>query len=144
MTKRSNVKSNALETQVSLARDGWPAVAGQMMTRYGLVIILVLLTVLFSLTAPEFYSILTVQAILSTQTIIAILALAAVLPMIVGKIDLNVGFGIVLWHILAVSLQVDHHLSWPAASPDWTSRVTSAPRASLPWWLGAMATILMT
>jgi len=116
MSKRSNVKSTALETQVSLDRDGWPAVAGQIMTRYGLVIILVLLAGVFCLTAPEFCSILTVQAILSTQTIIAILALAAVLPMIVGKIDLNVGFGIILWHIIAVSLQVNHHVPWPVAS----------------------------
>ena len=116
MSKRSNVKSTALETKVSLAGDGWGAVAGQGMTRYGLVIILVALTVGFSLTAPEFFSILTAQAILSTQTIIAILALAAMLPMIVGKIDLNVGFGIILWHIIAVSLQVNNHVSWPLAS----------------------------
>jgi ribose transport system permease protein len=116
MSKRSNVKSTALETRVSLARDGWGALAGQAMTRYGLVIILVLLVLLFSLFAPEFCSILTVQAILSTQTIIAILALAAMLPMVVGKIDLNVGFGIVLWHIIAVSLQVNQHVSWPVAS----------------------------
>lgn len=115
MSKRSNVKSTALETNVSLDKDGWLPVAGQIMTRYGLVIILVVLAVLFSLTAPEFFSILTVQAILSTQTIIAILALAAMLPMIVGKIDLNVGFGIILWHIIAVSLQINNHVSWPVA-----------------------------
>jgi ribose transport system permease protein len=35
--------------------------------------------------------------------------------MIVGKIDLNVGFGIVLWHILAISLQVSYGFSWPEA-----------------------------
>nr|VUD34844.1 ribose ABC transport system [Raoultella sp. NCTC 9187] len=35
--------------------------------------------------------------------------------MIVGKIDLNVGFGIVLWHILAITLQVEYGFSWPAA-----------------------------
>lgn len=35
--------------------------------------------------------------------------------MIVGKIDLNVGFGIVLWHILAITLQVQYGFSWPMA-----------------------------
>ena len=39
------------------------------------------------------------QAILASKSKIALLALAATIPMIVGKIDLNVGFGIVLWHI---------------------------------------------
>ena len=35
--------------------------------------------------------------------------------MIVGKIDLNVGFGIVLWHILVITLQVQFGFSWPMA-----------------------------
>jgi uncharacterized BrkB/YihY/UPF0761 family membrane protein len=35
--------------------------------------------------------------------------------MIVGKIDLNVGFGIVLWHILAITLQVEYGVSWQMA-----------------------------
>ena len=29
------------------------------------------------------------------------------MPMIAGRIDLTVGFGIVLWHVLAISLQVE-------------------------------------
>ncbi len=58
---------------------------------------------------------LTVQAILSSKAKIALLALAATLPMIVGKIDLNVGFGIVLWHILAITLQVEYGFSWQMA-----------------------------
>ncbi len=57
----------------------------------------------------------TLQAILDSKSKIALLALAATIPMIVGKIDLNVGFGIVLWHILAITLQVEYGFSWPVA-----------------------------
>ena len=73
------------------------------------------LTLAFSLTTPSFASLLTLQAILDSKSKIALLALAATIPMIVGKIDLNVGFGIVLWHILAITLQVEYGFSWPVA-----------------------------
>ncbi|PIP00866.1 ABC transporter, permease protein [uncultured Pleomorphomonas sp.] len=111
----SSVKSTALEERVSLKRDGLAPVLTQAATRYGLPILCVLLIVLFSLTTPSFASMLTLQAIVASKAKMALLALAATIPMIVGKIDLNVGFGIVLWHILAISLQVTYGLSWPMA-----------------------------
>ena len=37
------------------------------------------------------------------------------IPMVSGKIDLTVGYGIVLWHILAISLQTVYGLPWPLA-----------------------------
>ncbi len=105
----------ALEENVSLARDGIGPCLSQIGTRYGLLILGIFLVLLFTLTAPSFASMLTVQAIVSSKAKIALLALAATITMIVGKIDLNVGFGIVLWHILAISLQVNYGLSWPVA-----------------------------
>ena len=36
------------------------------------------------------------------------------IPMVTGKIDLTVGYGIVLWHILAISLQTKLRLSLAA------------------------------
>ena len=35
--------------------------------------------------------------------------------MMAGRIDLTVGFGIVMWHILAISLQVQYGVPWPVA-----------------------------
>lgn len=35
------------------------------------------------------------------------------IPMVAGWIDLTVGYGIVLWHILAISLQTIYGLLWP-------------------------------
>ncbi|ANK00238.1 ABC transporter permease [Serratia plymuthica] len=112
---KTSVKSTALEQRVSLSQDGVGPWLMQVITRYGLLLLCVALVVLFSLIAPSFASMLTVQAILSSKSKIALLALAATIPMIVGKIDLNVGFGIVLWHILAITLQVEYGFSWQMA-----------------------------
>lgn len=112
---KSSVKSTALEERVSLAKDGVGPWLSQLAVRYSLVFLSILLIILFSLCTKNFASMLTMQAILSSKSKIALLALAATVSMIVGKIDLNVGFGVVLWHILAITFQVWYGLSWPVA-----------------------------
>ncbi len=83
---------------------------------YGLVILTVFLILLFSVLLPNtFPTILNLRAILSDKSIIAMLSLAAMIPMVAGRIDLTVGYGIVLWHILAISLQVNYGVPWPLA-----------------------------
>ncbi|MEM8851708.1 MAG: ABC transporter permease [Pseudomonadota bacterium] len=83
---------------------------------YGLVILTVLLIVLFSLLLPNtFPTMLNLRAIVSDKAIIALLSLGAMIPMAAGRIDLTVGYGIVLWHILAISLQTMLGLPWPLA-----------------------------
>ncbi|MFC0308915.1 ABC transporter permease [Gallibacterium trehalosifermentans] len=109
---QTSIKSTALEQAVSIRHDGFMPWLSQQATRYGLLWLCVLLIILFSLTTPTFASMLTLNAILETKSKIALLALAATITMIVGKIDLNVGFGIVLWHILAITLQVQFGFSW--------------------------------
>jgi len=82
---------------------------------YGLVILTVLLILLFTLLLPDtFPTMLNLRSIISDKAIIALLSLAATIPMVTGKIDLTVGYGIVLWHILAISLQT-LGLPWPVA-----------------------------
>ncbi|WP_241722227.1 ABC transporter permease [Raoultella sp. HC6] len=112
---KTSIKSTALEQRVSLAQQGFAPWGMQIMTRYGLLILCILLAIFFSVLSPSFATMLTVQAIIASKAKIALLALAATLPMIVGKIDLNVGFGIVLWHILAITLQVEYGFSWQMA-----------------------------
>ncbi|MBT9371167.1 ABC transporter permease [Rhizobium sp. CSW-27] len=83
---------------------------------YGLVILMFGLILLFSILLPTtFPTMLNLRAILSDKAIIALLSLAAMIPMVAGRIDLTVGYGIVLWHILAISLQTLYGLPWPAA-----------------------------
>ncbi|WP_299784613.1 ABC transporter permease [uncultured Roseobacter sp.] len=83
---------------------------------YGLVILTVFLIGLFSVLLPNtFPTMLNLRAIISDKAIIALLSLGAMIPMAAGRIDLTVGYGIVLWHILAISLQTMLGLPWPIA-----------------------------
>lgn len=114
----SSIKSTALEADASL--DGVARTLVQKIARavptYGLVVLTVGLAVLFSVLLPDtFPTLFNLRAILSDKSIIALLALAAMIPMITGKIDLTVGYGIVLWHILAISLQTRYGIPWPVA-----------------------------
>ncbi len=80
---------------------------------FGLLILGVLLAVIFSLALPEtFPTMFNLRSILSDKSIVALLALAAILPMMAGRIDLTIGYGIVLWHILAISLQTFYGFPW--------------------------------
>lgn len=103
----------AIESNVS--EPTWDEVAhlsfGQKLVRlapvYGLVILMFGLMLLFSILLPDtFPTLLNVRAMLS---------LAAMIPMVAGRIDLTVGYGIVLWHILAISLQAMYGLPFPVA-----------------------------
>jgi ribose transport system permease protein len=89
---------------------------GRLAPVYGLVILTVALILLFSILLPTtFPTMLNLRAILSDKSIIALLSLAAMIPMVAGRIDLTVGYGIVLWHILAISLQTEFGVPWPLA-----------------------------
>ena len=114
----SSIKSTALEPDKSLDGEAISLAQGigRAMPVYGLVVLMVALALLFSLLLPDtFPTLFNLRAILADKSVIALLALAATIPMITGKIDLTVGYGIVLWHILAISLQTQLGLPWPAA-----------------------------
>ena len=113
----TSLKSDALEpTRDELARLSTAKRLLRLAPVYGLVILTVFLIVLFSLLLPNtFPTLLNLRAILSDKAIIALLSLAAMIPMVAGRIDLTVGYGIVLWHILAISFQINYGMSWPVA-----------------------------
>ncbi|SIR10655.1 monosaccharide ABC transporter membrane protein, CUT2 family [Rhizobium sp. RU33A] len=111
------IQSNAVEPTKDELRGLSP---GRKLVRlaptYGLVILMFGLILLFSILLPNtFPTMLNVRAILSDKAIIALLSLAAMIPMVAGRIDLTVGYGIVLWHILAISLQTLYGFPWPVA-----------------------------
>lgn len=111
------IESNAVEPTKDELRGLTPVQkALRLAPTYGLVILMLGLIVLFSILLPNtFPTVLNVRSILSDKSIIALLALAAMIPMVAGRIDLTVGYGIVLWHILAISLQTIYGLPWPVA-----------------------------
>lgn len=85
---------------------------------YGLVVITLTLIVLFSILLPNtFPTQLNLESMLKRQSINALMALAVMMPMAAGKIDLSIGFGIMLWEIMAISLQVRFGIPWPVVIP---------------------------
>ncbi|MCB1490637.1 MAG: ABC transporter permease, partial [Rhodobiaceae bacterium] len=102
-----SLESHALEpTKAELKGLSFGARMIRFLPVYGLVILTLLLIVIFSILLPNtFPTLLNLRAILSDKAIIALLSLGAMIPMAAGRIDLTVGYGIVLWHILAISLQ---------------------------------------
>lgn len=112
-----SLKSNALEpTRSELARLSRGQAIIRLLPIYGLPILTLVLIGFFSLLLPDsFPTAINVRSILSDKAIIALLSLGALLPMMAGRIDLTVGFGIVMWHILAISLQVNYGFPWPLA-----------------------------
>ena len=112
-----SVQSTALEPTKSELRGLTPMrKVARLLPVYGLGVLTVVLIVLFSVLLPRtFPTLLNLRSIISDKAIIALLSLAAMIPMAAGRIDLTVGYGIVLWHILAISLQIMFGLPWPVA-----------------------------
>ena len=109
-------QSTALEpTRSELAGLTTGQKIGRLIPTYGLVILTVLLILLFSVLLPNtFPTLLNLRSIISDKAIILLLSLGVMIPMSAGRIDLTVGYGIVLWHILAISLQTMFGLHWIA------------------------------
>jgi ribose transport system permease protein len=112
-----SVKPTALEpTRAELAALARAQKVARLLPVYGLPVLTLLLIAVFSIVLPEtFPTMLNFRSILGDKAIIAILSLAAMIPMMAGRIDLTVGYGIVLWHILAIALQTKYGLDWRIA-----------------------------
>lgn len=112
-----SLESNALEPTKAELKG---LTIGQRIMRflptYGLVILMFVLIILFSILLPRtFPTMLNLRAIVSDKSIVALLSLGAMIPMAAGRIDLTVGYGIVLWHVLAISLQTMFGIPFPIA-----------------------------
>ncbi|MFF5142726.1 ABC transporter permease [Streptomyces sp. NPDC013157] len=81
---------------------------------YGLLVLTALLVLVFSLALPRTFPTRdTLDSILSTQSIPAVLALAAMVPVVTGSFDLSLGYGLGLAHVMVLRLVVD--AAWPWA-----------------------------
>ncbi|GAB7102377.1 ABC transporter permease [Streptomyces phaeofaciens JCM 4814] len=90
--------------------------AGHLIGAYGLLALTALLVLVFSLALPRTFPTLdTVDSILSNQSIPAILALAAMVPIVTGAFDLSLGYGLGLAHVMVLRLIVDEGWPWPLA-----------------------------
>lgn len=109
-----SLKSNAVEpTRRELAGLSTGRRIIRLLPVYGLPILIVVLIALFSILLPDTFPTMTnLRSILGDKSIIAMLSLSAMIPMMAGRIDLTSGYGIVLWHVLAIGLQVQQGLPW--------------------------------
>ncbi len=113
----NSIQSTALEpTRSELQGMTTTQKLSRWLPAYGLVLLTVFLIILFSLLLPNtFPTLLNLRSIVSDKAIILLLSLGVMIPMSAGRIDLTVGYGIVLWHILALSLQTMYNVPWPVA-----------------------------
>jgi ribose transport system permease protein len=91
-----------------------PALSGSAIGTFGLPVLTIGIFLLFALLLPDTFPTGTnIKAILTNQSIPAILALGATIPIVTGRFDLSIGYGIGLAHVVAMWLIVEHGLSWP-------------------------------
>lgn len=88
----------------------------RLLTTYSLLILTALLILGFSLLLPRtFPTEFNVRSILGTQSVIALLALAVMIPLAAGQYDLSVGFVLGIAGMMVIGLQIDQHFPWPLA-----------------------------
>ncbi|UQX00005.1 ABC transporter permease [Streptomyces sp. RerS4] len=93
-----------------------PSPRGHVIGSYGLPALTVLLFLIFSLALPDTFPTRdNVSSILSNQSIPALLALGATVPIATGKFDLSIGYGLGLAHVLVMRLVVEEGTPWPLA-----------------------------
>jgi ribose transport system permease protein len=95
------------------------AAVTRLISVWGLLILLVLLIIGFSILKPDtFPTAFNFRSILSNKSIQALLALAVLIPMTANHFDLSSGFMLGIAQVLAIGLQSrsGQALSWPIAS----------------------------
>jgi ribose transport system permease protein len=100
--------------------------AGSAITRaisvWGLLVLLIVLLVVFSLLRPEtFPTLFNIKSILNNKSVQALVALAVFIPMTANHFDLSAGFNLGISQVLAIGLQGQ----------------------GLPWWAAVGAVLLM-
>jgi ribose transport system permease protein len=113
MADLQNTAAKAAIPAPAIARRLSPS---KLLTSYSLLIITALLIIAFSLLLPRtFPTEFNIRSILGTQSVIALLALAVMIPLAAGQYDLSVGFVLGITEMSVIGLQVTQHFSWPAA-----------------------------
>lgn len=110
-TTRAQMQRLQRESESNLAR-----ILRHWVSNYGLVLVLVGVVVLFSLLRTDtYFSTSNIRMIASTNAVLALLALAAIPPLISGQFDLSIGFQMALAQSLVVGLILHAGLSPLAA-----------------------------
>ncbi|HUL07185.1 MAG TPA: ABC transporter permease [Candidatus Acidoferrum sp.] len=107
----ARISSSSLGAAVTRAISVW-----------GLLVLLVLLIIVFSLLKPDtFLTYFNIRSILSNKSVQALVALSVFIPMTANQFDLSAGFNIGISQVLAIGLQAQ----------------------GLPWWAAVIVVVLM-
>jgi ribose transport system permease protein len=98
------------------------AIVARAISVWGLLVLLVLLVMVFSLLKPDtFLTYFNIRSILSNKSVQALAALSVFIPMVANQFDLSAGFNIGISQVLAIGLQGQ---GWP-------------------WWAAVLAVLLI-
>lgn len=90
---------------------------GQFIGTWGIPILAVLLFLLFSVLRPDtFPTLANVRSLMANQSIPALLALGATIPIVTGRFDVSIGYGFGLAHIITLYLIVNEGVAWQLAA----------------------------
>lgn len=99
-----------------LGLSGAPAWALRVISRYSILLALFLFISVFSALRPDtFFTRGNFNAVIGTQAVLLLLALALTIPLAAGDFDLSIGFTLGFTMALVTILSADHHWPWPAA-----------------------------
>jgi ribose transport system permease protein len=104
-----------------MSESGRTASIGAVMTRaisvWGLLVLLVLLIIVFSVLKPDtFLTYFNIRSILSNKSVQALVALSVFIPMVANQFDLSAGFNVGISQVLAIGLQGQGCSSWAPRS----------------------------
>jgi len=106
----------------SSAPHGLGPIVTRAISVWGLLVLLLLLVVIFSLLKPDtFLTYFNIRSILSNKSVQAMVALSVFIPMTANQFDLSAGFNIGISQVLAIGLQGQ----------------------GMPWWGAALAVVLL-
>ncbi|WP_433859281.1 ABC transporter permease [Streptomyces kronopolitis] len=89
---------------------------GHLLGAYGLLALAALLFLTFSLALPDTFPTLdNISEVLSNESIPAVLALGAMIPIVTAKFDLSIGYGLGLAHVMTMRLIAEEGWPWPLA-----------------------------
>jgi ribose transport system permease protein len=98
------------------------AVITRAISVWGLLVLLVLLVIVFSLLKPDtFLTYFNIRSILSNKSVQALVALSVFIPMTANQFDLSAGFNVGISQVLAIGLQAQ----------------------GLPWWGASLVVVLI-
>lgn len=109
-------KAKNQSSNISVADNGQKKLRGYFFAEYGMLFLLVLMIVFFSLLLPDLFpKFVVLRTILATQTVLAVIAIGMLIPLVVGEFDLSAASNVTVSMIVSTALMARFGVSMPLA-----------------------------